>query len=268
MDNIRNVCKRIEDGRPLIHCITNIVTVNDCANILLAVGASPVMAHHPLEVEEISAKAAALVLNMGAMESYDAMTAAGISAKKNGVPVILDPVGAAGASYRRNKTIELINVVHPDIIRGNLSEVNALARAICFGKCESIAPNQPLGVDASDSEMLDFDLIKSFSRETGVVIVVSGATDYIVDGDKTYEVSGGSAMLKRITGSGCMLSALLGAFYSLDKSVSNIISCLLLVNESASLAEKMTYNEHGGTMTFRMHFIDTISNVSYIKIAK
>ena len=239
MDNIRNVCKRIEDGRPLIHCITNIVTVNDCANILLAVGASPVMAHHPLEVEEIAAKAAALVLNMGAMESYDAMTVAGISAKKNGVPVILDPVGAAGATYRRNKTIELINMVHPDIIRGNLSEINALARVMCSSKSDYISGSsdacdndvcKPLGVDASDSEKLDFDLIKAFSKLTGMVIVVSGAIDYIVDGDRTFEVSGGSAVLKRITGSGCMLSTLLGAFYSLDKSVNNIISCLLLVD--------------------------------------
>jgi len=261
-DEMISTCKRIEEKRPLIHCITNVITINDCANVLLALGASPIMAHHPKEVAEIAAKASALVLNMGATESFDAMINAGLSAKENDVAVILDPVGAASSAFRREMTLDIINKVHPDVIRGNLSEINALIRAYAksANRDDEVCPSyEKTGVDAIDTESLDLDSVNALSKEIGAIIIVSGPTDYIVKADTIESITGGSALLRKITGSGCMLSALLGAFYSLDKSLDNIISCIKLVDECASLAEKKTVNDHAGTMTFKMHFIDIIS---------
>lgn len=260
-DEIKGLCKRIENSRPLIHCITNIVTVNDCANVLLAIGASPIMAHHSLEVAEISAKASALVLNMGAMEAYEAMINAGLSASKNNVPIILDPVGVAASAYRRERTIELINKVRPNVIRGNLSEINALSHFMTKSTDTNIN-REKLGVDASDKDSLDLELVKNFSKEVDAIIIVSGATDYIISKDMTMSIIGGSEMLKKVTGSGCMLSSLLGAFYSVDKSIDNLALCIKMVDECASMAEDKTMETSGGTMSFRMHFVDMISKIT------
>ena len=116
----------IKKTRPVIHCITNAVTVNDCANILLAAGASPTMAHHPLEVEEITEGAAALVCNLGAIADFEAMEKAGKKADEMGHAIVLDPVGISGSTYRRMKCQTLIKEIHPTCSRGNYSEIRAL----------------------------------------------------------------------------------------------------------------------------------------------
>ncbi|MDD2958559.1 MAG: hydroxyethylthiazole kinase [Lachnospiraceae bacterium] len=125
-DEIWKIWKKIQEKRPLVHCITNIVTVNDCANILLAAGASPIMAHHPLESAQIQAGCRSLVCNLGATESWEAMWAAGKKACELGHPIILDPVGAAASDYRREQCFSLIEGLKPTCIRGNYSEIRAL----------------------------------------------------------------------------------------------------------------------------------------------
>ena len=123
---IAELYNKIQEERPIIHCITNAVTVNDCANILLAAGASPTMAHHPLEVEEITAGTKALVCNFGAIADYEAMEKAGRVADELGHAIVIDPVGVSGSSYRREKCQMLIENIHPTCIRGNYSEIRAL----------------------------------------------------------------------------------------------------------------------------------------------
>ncbi|MBO6268118.1 MAG: hydroxyethylthiazole kinase, partial [Clostridium sp.] len=193
--------------RPVVQCITNIVTVNDCANALLAVGASPTMAHHPEEMADFAAITDALVLNMGATESIEAMRIAGKAASSLGHPIIIDPVGCAGSPWRRSVCLSLINEAHPTVIRGNVSEIRALLTDKNSGR----------GVDDRSPESIPVpELCAALSEKTGAIVIASGATDYISDGKRVLAVHGGSPLMARITGTGCMLSALLGAFLAAE----------------------------------------------------
>lgn len=264
---------------PVVQCITNIVTVNDCANALLAVGASPTMAHHPEEMEEFAAVCDALVCNMGATESLEAMMAAG-KADTAGPsrPVVIDPVGCATSAFRRRKCLELINAVHPACIRGNGAEIRALATdhrtargvddLFLQEKTEGPADkNGQSGAEISeDQPSSDFSLseetvrcARQLSRMTGAIVIASGETDYVVCGDRVYSVRGGSAWMTRVTGTGCMLSVLLGAFLSVENSALSAAACCGMMNVCAERAQEHTAAEHGGTGTFRVHLIDELS---------
>ncbi len=264
---------------PVVQCITNIVTVNDCANALLAVGASPTMAHHPEEMEEFAAVCDALVCNMGATESLEAMMAAG-KADTAGPsrPVVIDPVGCATSAFRRRKCLELIDAVHPACIRGNGAEIRALATdhrtargvddLFLQEKTESPADkNGQSGAEISeDQPSSDFSLseetvrcARQLSRMTGAIVIASGETDYVVCGDRVYSVRGGSAWMTRVTGTGCMLSVLLGAFLSVENSALSAAACCGMMNVCAERAQEHTAAEHGGTGTFRVHLIDELS---------
>lgn len=264
---------------PVVQCITNIVTVNDCANALLAVGASPTMAHHPEEMEEFAAVCDALVCNMGATESLEAMMAAG-KADTAGPsrPVVIDPVGCATSAFRRRKCLELIDAVHPACIRGNGAEIRALATdhrtargvddLFLQEKTENPADkNGQSGAEISeDQPSSDFSLseetvrcARQLSRMTGAIVIASGETDYVVCGDRVYSVRGGSAWMTRVTGTGCMLSVLLGAFLSVENSALSAAACCGMMNVCAERAQEHTAAEHGGTGTFRVHLIDELS---------
>ena len=264
---------------PVVQCITNIVTVNDCANALLAVGASPTMAHHPEEMEEFAAVCDALVCNMGATESLEAMMAAG-KADTAGPsrPVVIDPVGCATSAFRRRKCLELIDAVHPACIRGNGAEIRALATdhrtargvddLFLQEKTEGPADkNGQSGAEISeDQPSSDFSLseetvrcARQLSRMTGAIVIASGETDYVVCGDRVYSVRGGSAWMTRVTGTGCMLSVLLGAFLSVENSALSAAACCGMMNACAQRAQEHTAAEHGGTGTFRVHLIDELS---------
>ena len=271
--------KEILRRHPVVQCITNIVTVNDCANALLAVGASPTMAHHPEEMEEFAAVCDALVCNMGATESLEAMMAAG-KADTAGPsrPVVIDPVGCATSAFRRRKCLELIDAVHPACIRGNGAEIRALATdhrtargvddLFLQEKTEGPADkNGQSGAEISeDQPSSDFSLseetvrcARQLSRMTGAIVIASGETDYVVCGDRVYSVSGGSAWMTRVTGTGCMLSVLLGAFLSVENSALSAAACCGMMNVCAERAQEHTAAEHGGTGTFRVHLIDELS---------
>ena len=264
---------------PVVQCITNIVTVNDCANALLAVGASPTMAHHPEEMEEFAAVCDALVCNMGATESLEAMMAAG-KADTAGPsrPVVIDPVGCATSAFRRRKCLELIDAVHPACIRGNGAEIRALvtdhrtARGVddLFLQEKTEGPadkNGQSGAEISeDQPSSDFSLseetvrcARQLSRMTGAIVIASGETDYVVCGDLVYSVRGGSAWMTRVTGTGCMLSVLLGAFLAVENSALSAAACCGMMNACAERAREHTAAEHGGTGTFRVHLIDELS---------
>ena len=271
--------KEILRRHPVVQCITNIVTVNDCANALLAVGASPTMAHHPEEMEEFAAVCDALVCNMGATESLEAMMAAG-KADTAGPsrPVVIDPVGCATSAFRRRKCLELIDAVHPACIRGNGAEIRALATdhrtargvddLFLQEKTEGPADkNGQSGAEISeDQPSSDFSLseetvrcARQLSRMTGAIVIASGETDYVVCGDRVYSVRGGSAWMTRVTGTGCMLSVLLGAFLSVENSALSAAACCGMMNVCAERAQEHTAAEHGGTGTFRVHLIDELS---------
>lgn len=245
---IRTYLNRIKTLHPVIHCITNTVTMNDCANLALALGASPTMAHHEKEVEEIAAGADALVCNLGATECLDAMFLAGEKAHDLAHPIVLDPVGVAGSSYRRKKCMDLIRHIEPTCIRGNYSEILALMRQ----------RNTAVGVDAADTDM-DLDALQQFADEVHEIVVASGEKDYITDGKRLYVCERGHRMMSHITGSGCMSSVALATFLAVEPSIESANACCHFLGQMGELAAKQTEERAGGTMTFRELFLDAVS---------
>lgn len=202
----------LREKRPLVHCITNYVTAGDTANMLLAAGASPVMADDPGETAEAAAAADALVLNMGTLSEkrIEAMLAAGKAANAKGIPVILDPVGVQLSAFRKNAAAELLANIRITAVRGNASELSCLAGA-------ADAKNS-CGVDC-----IGGDPLKSahFAAEKlGCVCAATGRVDIITDGKKEISVSNGCAELKRVTGTGCMTTALCAAFSAVTDPMS------------------------------------------------
>lgn len=201
--------QKLRDRRPLVHAITNYVTANDCANLLLACGASPVMADDPAEAPEITAHADALVLNLGTLHrsTIPGMLACGRTANKKGIPVVLDPVGAGASALRTQTALDLMRQVRFAVIRGNLSEVETLARG------HGGAP----GVDSTDRVTPDnldacCALVRDLARRTGAVVAMSGAVDLVSDGQTVFCIRNGHPMMGLVTGTGCQLSCLAGAF--------------------------------------------------------
>lgn len=242
--------------KPLIHLITNYVTVNDVVNIILACGGTAICADAPEEVEEITALADALVLNIGtpSKSRFEAMLKAGHKANEKGVPVVLDPVGAGSSKFRDDFLKKLLSEVKVDCIRGNYSEIYALN-----GNTLSDAE----GVEASGNVSLEEaqNAADSLTKRYHTIVAMTGKKDYVTNGEEVSEwpVSPGSDMQKLITGSGCMLSGLLGlamAEESEDK-YGAVCGYIDIYNDAAYEAEAlMKYLKLYGTATYRQFLID------------
>lgn len=244
--------KQIREKKPIVQCITNPVTTNDCANILLALGAAPIMAHHVAEVAEVSKNCDALVCNFGAIEDFEAMKIAAQTAVSYGHPVVIDPVGVGGITYRRNKFFELIQVAKPTCIRGNMSEIYAL-----YGGHQTAK-----GVDVSEETIDDrkmADIVRKLSQQLGCIVVASGAVDLISDGEAINRVTEGDEMMTRITGAGCMSSVVLATFFSCYKGLEAATMACTLMGKCGEIAAADTKAVHKGTMSFRLKLIDEIS---------
>lgn len=253
-DELYSIICQVRDKRPLIHCISNIVTVNLCANGLLAMGASPVMAHHPMEVEEITSRADALVCNMGAMEDLDAMLKAAKKASSLKHPIVIDPVGVAASSFRREKCYELIRESNPTCIRGNVSEIMAIIEDRTMAR----------GVDAISGKTDDLVAkMEEYAKEKGTILIASGKEDIVTDGNETLYVANGDPLMAAITGSGCLSSVILGAVLSLEESMPYsarraALACAL-IGIAGQKAAGLTRKKEAGTMTFENYFIDCLS---------
>jgi hydroxyethylthiazole kinase len=241
--------------KPLIHNITNYVTVNDCANVILAIGASPIMADDLEEAADITAISAALVINIGTLNkrTIEAMLCSGRRANKLGIPVVFDPVGA-GASALRNKTTEtILSELKIDILRGNMSEISFIA---------GLGANTK-GVDASeeDSEKDGTVVAASVANKFGCVAAITGAVDVVSDGKRIVKISNGHRMLSDVTGTGCMSTALTGAFCG----VTNDMLAAAAAGVSAmGIAGEIAYENAGekGTGSFHIAIIDAISTLT------
>ncbi|MGA6926894.1 MAG: hydroxyethylthiazole kinase [Desulfosarcina sp.] len=196
---------RIRKTAPLVHNITNLVVMNATANILLAVGASPVMAHSRNEVADMAALAGALVLNIGTLDErwIEAMLLAANAANQRGIPVILDPVGAGATHYRTQTAERILGESQVSVIRGNASEVLSLA----------VAGVKTKGVESSLTLSDDIvDTAGAIARQHDCIVAISGDRDLITDGDQAFRVANGVPLMTRVTGLGCGLSAITGAF--------------------------------------------------------
>ncbi|MCR5209845.1 MAG: hydroxyethylthiazole kinase [Lachnospiraceae bacterium] len=246
--------RNVRSKTPLIQCITNNVTILDCANALLAIGASPTMSHAWQEAGEVQHGCDALVLNLGATESFKAMELAVAQAGEDGHPIVLDPVGVGGSTYRRDFMKELIASGYISCIRGNAAEI---ASAVT-GKATVTGVDEPQDGESgypSDKETAQFAL------ENRLTVVRSGPVDYITNGNKDMYSSSGDPMMKRITGTGCMSSCIIGAFLAANPKdfIMSAYSACEFIGDCGERAARETAAGHGGTMTFRQNFIDELS---------
>ena len=200
--------KQIRNKKPLVHCITNYVVANFTANGLLAIGASPVMADEVTEVEEMVAISNALLINIGTINTRtkEAMLIAGKRANELGIPVVLDPVGVGATSFRQQVVKELLENVRFDLLRCNAGELATIAGISWQAK----------GVDSGEGEMDVAVVAKHEAKKWNCLVVVTGASDYITDGENEFWVAGGHEQMTEVTGTGCLLSAICTAVLSLE----------------------------------------------------
>lgn len=239
--------RRVRAEAPVVHNITNYVVMNTTANALLAIGASPIMAHAPQEMEQMVGIASALVLNIGTLSDpwIDAMLLAGRAARRRGIPIVLDPVGAGATSYRTTTAVRLLTELSPTIVRGNASEIRAL--------CSEGAATR--GVDSVHSSEESLDAARAVSEQYGCVVSMSGAVDIIVSGASVARVRNGVPMMARVTGMGCTASALTGAFAAVASSPFHAAThTMVMLGAAGELAGKRA----AGVGSFQVELLDAL----------
>lgn len=247
----------VRERRPLVHNITNYVVMNTTANALLAVGASPIMAHAREEVEDLAAIAGALVLNIGTLSPpwIDAMLAAGRAARRAKVPIVLDPVGVGASGLRTDTARRLVEELRPEVVRGNASEVLALNAAGVAGK----------GVDAAHTVDDAEHAAVEMARRARCVVVATGPEDLVTDGAARARVANGDPWMGRITGSGCAATALTGAFLAVADSAMEAAVAALAV---FGLAGEMAASNCPGPGTFQVRLLDALAAVTAADVRK
>lgn len=209
--DIYDLLKRIRMQKPVVHHLTNWVTIYDCANAVKVLGGSPVMAHAQEEVGQMAKLASSLALNIGTLtvDFVEAMKIAAKSANEKGIPVILDVCGAGATKLRDEKSWELINEARIDIIKGNSSEVARIAGENVWTK----------GVDAAQVDKNLIPLAKKLARERSCTVVITGKEDIATNGKKTYLVKNGHPMMTHIVGTGCMATSLIATFAAVESNL-------------------------------------------------
>ncbi|MFU1794320.1 hydroxyethylthiazole kinase [Paenibacillus azoreducens] len=253
--------QEIKRRRPLVHNITNVVVTNFTANGLLAVGASPVMAYAREEVADMAKMAGALVLNLGTLsaELVEAAILAGRSANQHGVPVLLDPVGAGATPFRTKAALEILNNVRVSLVRGNAAEVANL-----IGEAAAIK-----GVDADGMEEAEAptDLAARAAHRIGSVVAISGREDVITDGETGYVIHGGHPMLTRVTGTGCLLTSVMGAFAAVESDILKAGAAGLAFYGAAAVRAYAAAGKRGPG-SFQAAFLDALAEMDQFPVAE
>jgi hydroxyethylthiazole kinase len=252
--DILDIWKAVGDIRtssPVIHNITNYVVMNSTANALLAIGASPVMAHAEEEMIDMVNIASALVINIGTLSGpwVRSMFKAAQQAAKRSIPIVLDPVGAGATAYRTGTARDLVAAVPPSIIRGNASEIMALSQQRMGTK----------GVDSADASHEALSAAAALHRDCGAVVCVSGATDYIVGGDGVIKVRNGHPMMTRVTGLGCTATALCGAFAAVNGDYFRAAAQAMVV---MGIAGQEAAEASPGPGSLQVRFLDALYTMS------
>ncbi len=261
LDKVRSV-------RPIIHSITNYVTAGDCANMLIACGASPIMADEPEEVSEITSRCSGLNINMGTLNTarIESMVIAGKRSNELGHPVVLDPVGVGGSRLRIDTAARLLGEVRFAAIKGNISEIKCLARGEGAFR----------GVDADGSDLYTGDgleaaagLAKELSAKTGAVVIITGPVDIAAGPGGTYFIYNGHPMMSSVSGTGCQLSAMTAAFIAASpkeplKAAAAAVCAMGLAGETAHA--RLT--EKDGNASYRNYMIDAVWNMTSDQLEK
>ncbi|MFB6469813.1 MAG: hydroxyethylthiazole kinase [Vulcanisaeta sp. AZ3] len=240
--------RKIRSKRPLIHHLMNYVVMNDTANVTLAVGASPIMAHAKEEVEELAAKADTLYINIGTLDDQwiESFLLAAKAASKNNVPIILDPVGAGATKLRTETATKILTEAEISVLKGNGGEMMTLAGYLGMVK----------GVDSLSEASLE--IAEKLAKAYGVTAVITGPRDYISDGSRSAVVSNGTPMLQFITGSGCMVGSVIASFMAVNRDfLMASVEGLVTFEVAAEKAEKVS----AGPATLKLHLIDELYNM-------
>ncbi|MBN8821810.1 MULTISPECIES: hydroxyethylthiazole kinase [unclassified Spirosoma] len=248
--------ERIRAQVPLVHNITNFVVMNNTANALLALGASPAMVHAPEEVEEFVSISSALVVNIGTLDAtfVAGMKRAMKQAKALGKPIVFDPVGVGATSFRNQVSEELLTLAAPDIIRGNASEIMALAGLNA----------QTKGVDSLYGSEAAVDAAQRLSSVWGSVVVISGETDYIIHGDQTAKIANGHPLMTKVTGMGCTATALTGAFAAVNTNYFQAATHAMAV---MGIAGELAVSKNAAPGSLQVNFLDMLYQLSEADIA-
>jgi len=231
----------------LVHHITNYVTVNDCANVVLAIGANPVMADDPVEVEDMVSICDALVINIGTLNerTVSSMIKAGKKANAKNIPVILDPVGVGATPFRFETAANLLKEVHFSVIRGNMAEIKVIAGLHA----------KRAGVDSLEEEENGVSIARTLAQKLGCVIAITGKVDVVSDGKQCYSIFNGHTALTRLTGTGCMSSSLIGCFLgSSKKPLYSAIAGVVCMGIAGEMASKSL-----GLGSFKVNLMDSIA---------
>jgi hydroxyethylthiazole kinase len=257
MDEVYSALEEVRKSKPLIHHITNWVTIYDCANVTRTIGALPVMAHAFEEAEDMTSASQALVLNIGTLTLplVRSMIRAGKRANEMGIPVVLDAVGAGATRLRTEKAKEILEKVKVSVIKGNAGEIGTLA-----GVKAKVKGVESMGVEGERKE-----IAKSLAKKYKSTVVVTGKDDIVSDGKKTYVVSNGHAMMGSIVGTGCMAASVIGAFAAVEKNYSKAAAyalvCFGIAGELAARGAK-------GPGSFKERFYDELYNLDEEKIRR
>jgi len=239
--------ERVRAQSPVVHHLTNWVTIYDCAQVVKALGASPVMAHAPEEVEEMVQLASALVLNIGTLtaEVVRAMKLAAQSANAKGIPVILDVCGAGATSFRDRTCFELLDEVRIDLIKGNASEVARISGAQVRTK----------GVDAAPVAVDLEEVAQSLALRRKCTMVITGPEDLVVDGSRRFVVKNGHPLISRVVGTGCMAASVIGAFAAVEPDLAVAAAAgLICLNVAGDLATELS----PGAGSFKVKLFDCL----------
>ncbi len=248
---------KVRSTSPLVHCITNYVAMNFNANALLAIGASPVMAHAKEEMADMTAIASSLVLNIGTLDAQwvEGIFAAGHSMSLLGKPIVFDPVGSGATPYRTAVCKRIIEECHPAIIRGNGSEIMSLVDSSILSK----------GVDSSVGSDVALEAAKALAISSGAVVVISGATDYITDGERVETITNGSTMMTAVTAMGCTATVVIGAFVAVcDSPFDAALYAMALMGVAGEKAATVS----AAPATLQLNFLDNLYSISGEELAQ
>jgi len=265
---IIKLLKDLKEKTPLVHHITNYVTVNDCANITLAIGGSPVMADDINEVRAMVSLASSLVINIGTLNSrtVESMIEAGKMANKLNIPVILDPVGAGATTYRTETCKRIISEVKLAVIRGNLSEIKTV-----YGiesKTKGVDSSEMISVN-SDEFSKEKEMAKALANKLDTVIAITGEVDLITDGKILYCVENGHKIMSKVTGTGCMCTSIIGSYLGAgDNNLIATLAGIVSMGIAGETAFESLDKDSEGIGTFKVKMIDAIYNLSEAKMNK
>lgn len=254
---------------PLVHCITNYVTVESCANAVLAAGASPIMSDEPDDVDDITSICGALVLNIGTLnkQTIAGMKVAGAKAAELGHPIVLDPVGAGASKLRTATACELLDTFPVALVRGNMSEIKALAGNAAATQGVDVNPADAVCAEEDVAEAAAF--ARDFAAKAGCVVAITGPIDIVADATRAFAVRNGSSLQGRITGSGCMLSVLCGA-YAACAGDSMLEAALAAVVHMGAAGQEAAARmiEADGTGSYHTYLMDALSRATGASLAE